>query len=157
VAEDRAERGGHGRLAQRAGLLEPGDELVVAATGLQLSGWHTSKSGATVARVAAATAQQLFDDIARELAATMQVEKAMAFGKQGLRRAGKMCACLPDDDGMSFRLIGPAHARAMAAAGAHLWDPSGRDRPFKDWVYVPLADAASWPDLAKEAALALGS
>src|SRR5690242_18318095 len=100
-------------------------------------------------------AEAAFDDIVRELGPTMQVERALAFGRPGLKRRNKMCACLPDADGMAFRLIGPAHSRAMALAGAHLWDPSDRDRPFKDWVYVPLTHAAEWPELASEAVRSL--
>jgi hypothetical protein len=108
-------------------------------------------------RLMAGRAQERFDRIARELGVTMEVQRAIAFGKQGLKRGSKMCACLPDDEGMAFRLVGPPHSRAMALNGAHLWDPSSRDRPFKDWVYVPLAHADQWAELAAAAVKSLDS
>ena len=49
-----------------------------------------------------------------------------------------------------------AHAAALGLDGAHLFDPGGRDRPFKQWVVVPAAHAAEWPRLAGQA-LALRS
>lgn len=45
------------------------------------------------------------------------------------------------------------HAEALALPGAALFDPSGMNRPFRDWVVVPLASADHWPSLA-DAALA---
>ena len=44
-----------------------------------------------------------------------------------------------------------AHARALALPGAHLFDPSGRDEPFKQWVVVPFAHADEWEALSYEA------
>ena len=39
---------------------------------------------------------------------------------------------------MVFKLPDPdAHARALALDGAHLFDPCGKGRPFKEWVVVP--------------------
>ena len=32
--------------------------------------------------------------------------------------------------------------------GAALFDPSGKHRPFKDWVAVPLAQSDRWSSLA---------
>ena len=40
--------------------------------------------------------------------------------------------------GMVFKLTDPVtHARALAVPGAHLFDPSGRGQPFRQWVVVP--------------------
>ena len=103
----------------------------------------------------AAPAMARFEQVVGELAGAGQAVRATAFGRPGLKRGGKMCACLPDDEGMAFRLLGPAHSRAMALAGAHLWDPSGRGRPFRDWVYVPVAHAGRWSELAAEAVRSL--
>ena len=44
-----------------------------------------------------------------------------------------------------------AHAQALALAGAHLFDPSGKGRPFKEWVVVPPTHAAQWPQFAESA------
>ena len=54
---------------------------------------------------------------------------------------GAMVFELPDAD---------AHGRALSLDGAHLFDPGGRGRPMKEWVVVPPAHAAGWPELAAE-------
>ena len=40
---------------------------------------------------------------------------------------------------------------ALALEGAHLFDPGGNDRPFKQWVVVPVAHAERWEALSHEA------
>jgi len=53
-----------------------------------------------------------------------------------------------------FKLNGPAHAKALALPGAQLWDPSGKARPMKEWVAVPVpagASSASFKALAQAA------
>ncbi len=35
--------------------------------------------------------------------------------------------------------------------GAELFDPSGMKRPFRDWVDVPAASVASWPEFGHAA------
>ena len=50
---------------------------------------------------------------------------------------------------MVFKLTDPGdHARALAVPGAHLFDPSGRGEPFRQWVVVPPEEADAWEDLA---------
>ena len=44
-----------------------------------------------------------------------------------------------------------AHADALALYGAHLFDPGGRGRPFKEWVVVPRAHVTRWQALAEAA------
>jgi hypothetical protein len=54
--------------------------------------------------------------------------------------------------GMVFKLTDPdAHARALAVPGAHLFDPSGRGHPFRQWVVVPPEQEDEWEALAYEA------
>jgi hypothetical protein len=54
--------------------------------------------------------------------------------------------------GMVFKLTDPeTHARALAVHGAHLFDPSGRGQPFRQWVVIPPEQAAEWEPLAAEA------
>lgn len=64
------------------------------------------------------------------------------FGAVSLMVGGKAIGCLYGD-AVAFKLgrESPAHAEALALPGAVLFDPSGMDRPFKDWVVVPLASA----------------
>ncbi|QWF82900.1 hypothetical protein [Amycolatopsis sp. CA-230715] len=97
------------------------------------------------------TPDDLFDAIADELASTGVTTGAM-FGKRSLHAHGKAVACLKDHE-LAFRLgrDTPAHHDALQLPGAHLFDPSGKGRPFKDWVAVPDAHAAAWPELAETA------
>src|SRR5262245_45739111 len=75
------------------------------------------------------------------------------FGKPALKDVhGKAFACLLDGE-VAFRLgrDTPEHAAALDLTGAHLFDPSGKDRPMKDWVSVPPAHERRWPELAEAA------
>jgi hypothetical protein len=49
---------------------------------------------------------------------------------------------------MVFKLQAPEHGTTLNLSGARLFDPSGRNRPMKEWVEVPSAHAARWPKLA---------
>jgi hypothetical protein len=102
-------------------------------------------------------ADTLFEDIAADLA-PRGAEAGVMFGKRALKAHGKALACLLGDT-MAFRLGAgtEAHAAALALTGAELFDPSGRKRPFKDWVAVPLAHAGRWPELAETALASLTS
>ncbi|MEU9298836.1 hypothetical protein [Streptomyces sp. NPDC048266] len=97
------------------------------------------------------TPDELFDDIATDLAPLGCTTGAM-FGKRGLKAHGKAFACLKGDY-LAFKLGDgtPAHAEALALSGAELFDPSGKHRPFKDWIAVPYTHAAQWPNLAEAA------
>ena len=73
------------------------------------------------------------------------------FGKPALKdQNGKAFACLLSGE-VAFRLgrDNPAHADALALTGAHLFDPSGKDRPMKDWVSVPPEHAERWTEFAE--------
>src|SRR5207237_995637 len=74
------------------------------------------------------------------------------YGMPGLKLGTKIFAGLFGDD-MVFKLGAGSkvHAGALKLQGAKLWDPSGRDRPFKDWVQVPVVHAKRWGELAEEA------
>ncbi|MEA2639700.1 MAG: hypothetical protein QOF51_1094 [Chloroflexota bacterium] len=72
------------------------------------------------------------------------------FGMPCLKVRGKAFAGLYGD-AMVFKLTGDAHARALTLAGARLFDPSGMNRPMKEWVEVPVTQAADWPTLARAA------
>ena len=73
------------------------------------------------------------------------------FGMPCVKRSGRVVFGL-SRTGMVFKLTDPdVHARALAVPGAHLFDPSGRDQPFRQWVVVPPEQAAEWEPLAAEA------
>jgi hypothetical protein len=65
-----------------------------------------------------------------------------------LKRSGRVIAGFTRG-AMVFKLTNPVdHARALAVPGAHLFDPSGRDEPFRQWVVVPAKHASLWDELA---------
>jgi hypothetical protein len=96
--------------------------------------------------------EELCDDL---LAHNADLERTKMMGMPSLKRNGKLVAGFVEgEDAMVFKLADPdAQADALALEGAHLFDPGGRSRPFKEWVVVPPAHADRWPQLA-EAALA---
>jgi hypothetical protein len=101
------------------------------------------------------TPDDLFDEVAAGLAPRGAIAGAM-FGKRALKARGKAFVCLKADR-LAFRLGDgtPAHAEALALPGAELFDPSGKNRPFKDWVAIPAAHAETWPHYAETALDAL--
>jgi hypothetical protein len=71
------------------------------------------------------------------------------FGMPGLKLGKTAFAGLFDTD-MVFKLGQDTEEfkKAMKLEGAQVWDPSGRDRPFKDWVRIPSTNASQWSMLA---------
>lgn len=59
------------------------------------------------------------------------------FGKSCLKVFGKAFIAQHRDT-VVFKLAGSHHRRALAVHGAVLWDPSGKGRPMKAWVALPL-------------------
>ncbi|MER6434705.1 hypothetical protein ABT272_45560 [Streptomyces sp900105245] len=97
------------------------------------------------------TPDELFDTIADGLSPLGATAGTM-FGKRALKAHGKAFACLKGDT-LAFKLGDgtPAHTQALALPSAELFDPSGKRRPFKDWVAVSQVNAAHWPRLAETA------
>jgi hypothetical protein len=90
-------------------------------------------------------------EVAEALAArNPDVVQAKMFGMPSLKANGKAFAGLYGDD-MVFKLAAADHARALALAGAGIFDPSGRNRPMREWVQVPSTHAHTWEDLAAAA------
>jgi hypothetical protein len=102
-------------------------------------------------------AREHYDDIAHELAATNgDVRLGKLFSMPAIYVGDKACAGFTQGAMMVFKLPGAAHAEALALTGAHLFDPSGQNRPMKEWVVVPAAHAPEWPRLAKLALAYVG-
>ena len=91
-----------------------------------------------------------YDAVAAELVASAGAQKGTMFGMPCLKHSGKMFAGF-FQDAMVFKLAAPAHAQALALAGAQLFDPSDRGRPMKEWVVVPAEHAARWLELGRTA------
>jgi hypothetical protein len=94
--------------------------------------------------------EELCDDL---LARNADLERTKMMGMPSLMRNGKLVAgFIGSEDTMVFKLEATAaHAEALALDNAHLFDPGGRGRPFKEWVVVPPAHTARWPGLAERA------
>jgi hypothetical protein len=96
-----------------------------------------------------------YDELADDLAARNDdVELGQMMGMPAIKRSGKMIGGFSNDErAMVFKLPNEAtRERALALAGAHLFDPSGgRRAPMKEWVVVPPAHAERWQELAQQA------
>jgi TfoX/Sxy family transcriptional regulator of competence genes len=76
------------------------------------------------------------------------VSLSKMFGEECLKVNGKIFACYYQE-AMVFKLTGEAHSKAIALSGAKLFDPTGANRPMKEWVQVPAEHYALWEDFAK--------
>jgi hypothetical protein len=100
----------------------------------------------------ARSGQQAYDDIVDALTAwNPDCRASRVFGMPCVKRSGRVVFGL-SRTGMVFKLTDPdAHARALAVPGAHLFDPSGERKPFRQWVVVPPEHADEWEPLAADA------
>jgi hypothetical protein len=99
-------------------------------------------------------AQARYDELVDDLVARNDdCELSQMMGMPCVKRGGKMVAGFSSGAGeMVFKLTDAAEREAaLALDGAHLFDPSGKGRPFKEWVAVPSAHASEWPQLAERA------
>ncbi|HUQ23993.1 MAG TPA: hypothetical protein VM049_13400 [Gaiellaceae bacterium] len=99
-------------------------------------------------------AKARYDELVDDLCARNDdVEPSQMMGMPCVKRSGKMVAGFSKNEGaMVFKLPdADAHARALALEGAHLFDPSGKGQPFKEWVVVPGAHADEWESFSQEA------
>lgn len=92
-----------------------------------------------------------YEEIADDLAARdPNVELSQMMGMPCIKAGGKMVIGYSSVGEMVFKLPDAAeHEKALALEGAKLFDPSGRGKPFKEWVQVPIAHESEWPALAQ--------
>jgi hypothetical protein len=97
-------------------------------------------------------ARERYDELVDDLCARNDdVAPSQMMGMPCVKRSGKMVAGFTRG-AMVFKLPDPAaHARALAFDGAHLFDPGGKGRPFKEWVVVPFEHEAEWESFAEHA------
>ncbi len=87
-------------------------------------------------------AQARYDEIVDDLVARNDdCELSQMMGMPCVKRSGKMVAGFSKGAGeMVFKLPGAADREAaLALDGAHLFDPSGKGRPFKHAALTPPA------------------
>jgi hypothetical protein len=96
--------------------------------------------------------RERYDDIVDAITAWhTDCRGSKVFGMPCVKRSGRVVFGL-SRTGMVFKLTDPAaHARALSVPGAHLFDPSGQGKPFRQWVVVPPEQADEWEPLAAEA------
>jgi hypothetical protein len=94
-----------------------------------------------------------YDEIADHLAARdPNVELSQMMGMPCVKSGGKMVIGYTSVGEMVFKLPDATeHKKALGLNGAKLFDPSGRGKPFKEWVQVPAAHESEWPKLADTA------
>ena len=100
--------------------------------------------------------EELYDGLLESAAGAGVVAGAM-FGSRAFMLNGKSIGCLKGEV-LAFKLGAdtPELAEALTLPGAELFDPSAHDRPFKDWVAIPLAEAAHAPRLLLQAVARAG-
>jgi hypothetical protein len=77
-------------------------------------------------------------------------ERGQMMGMPVVKRNGKIALGLASGDAIVFKLTDPiAHGEALKLAGAHLFDPGGQGRSFKEWVVIPPEHEAEWPRFAE--------
>ena len=76
--------------------------------------------------------------------------QSQMFGKPCFKIGGK-AFCAYFQEAMVFKLTGDVHTRALALAGAQLFDPSGKGRAMREWVQVPFEHRDLWGEFAKDA------
>lgn len=82
-------------------------------------------------------AEDEYRKIAEALADGARVVASQMFGKPCLKVGGKAFLA-QHKDAVVFKLGSPDHERALAMEGSVLWDPSGKGRPMREWVAVPV-------------------
>ena len=92
-------------------------------------------------------AEQKYFETGKSLAEAIQ---SQMFGKPCFKANGKAFICFFQDC-MVFKLGGHYHKEALCLDGSKLFDPSGKDRPMKEWVQDPFQYHPMWPGLAKAA------
>lgn len=84
------------------------------------------------------------------LAGHPELTSGSIFGVPCVKRGGKPFIS-SYAGGAVFKLSGEAHQTALGLPGAALFDPSGRGRPMRAWVLVPVRECEQWPRLADAA------
>lgn len=97
-----------------------------------------------------AKAVQEYEKLVAAYADRVDVVAGQMFGKPCLKVGGKAFVA-QHLDAVVFKLDGEHHARALATAGAALWDPSGKGRPMKEWVAVPPGNSSMLGELSDAA------
>jgi hypothetical protein len=94
--------------------------------------------------------ESVFDTIADNLASNANIKRGQMFGVPTVFVNGNAFISYFHGS-MVFKLRGSAHAKAMTLPDAKAFDPSGKDRPMKEWVQLTPFTRDQWPQLADDA------
>jgi hypothetical protein len=83
---------------------------------------------------------ELYLKIGKEL---KDAQQSQMFGKPCFKINDKAFVCFFQDC-MVFKLTGEIYAEALSLKGVQLFDPSGKNRPMKEWVQIPFEHANKW-------------
>lgn len=73
------------------------------------------------------------------------------FGKPCFKLGGKAFLSFFQNE-MVFKLTDiEVHKEAISLSGAKLFDPSGKNRPMKQWVQIPIDYSDKWKYFAEKA------
>ena len=97
-----------------------------------------------------------FEALCQAMLGTGDWRQGKMFGCPGLKNAaGKFFVTLWGGD-LVFKLADAAHADALGLPGSRLFQPMPERPAMKQWVQVPVVDAATDERLARAAAAGLG-
>lgn len=91
--------------------------------------------------------ESLYFSIGQDLG---DAESGQMFGKPCFKVHKKAFICFFQNE-MVFKLTGEAHSEALRLDGSQLFDPSGKQRPMKEWVQIPFDYSDNWAHFAKSA------
>src|SRR5690348_3364457 len=84
-----------------------------------------------------------FEKLAAAFTKIEGVSASQMFGKPCLKINGKAFLAQHKET-VVFKLTDPDHAKALALPGAMLWDPSGKNRPMKEWVALSATESSKF-------------
>ncbi|MBK6667435.1 MAG: hypothetical protein IPG48_15145 [Saprospiraceae bacterium] len=90
---------------------------------------------------------KLYVSIGQEL---NHAEQSQMFGKPCFKINGKAFICFFQNE-MVFKLTDDTHSKALSLDGSQLFDPSGKNRPMKEWVQISADFSDKWKEFANEA------
>src|SRR3954447_13649885 len=93
-----------------------------------------------------------YEDLVDTLLARHGGERGQMMGMPCGKSGGRLALGFVRNEGAVVFKLEDAEQReaALALDGAHLFDPAGKGRPFKEWVVVPPMYAAEWERLGAE-------
>ena len=92
-------------------------------------------------------AEELFEQIGEGFIGAV---KGQLFGKRCFKINGKAFCCFFQNC-MVFKMDKEHVSKALVLEGAKLFDPSGKNRPMKEWVQIPIDHKDNWKDYAEYA------